>query len=64
MPIIALSLVFGIPRCADVLSAISAEVVIDGAIAAQEARHGPTGDLLHQLVDAEVQWVPHEEFSP
>ena len=61
--IIDLSLVFGIPRFAEVLSALSAEVVIDGAIAAQEGRDGPLGDLLHQLVDGEVQWVPHEEFK-
>lgn len=63
MRVIDLSLVFGIPRFADVLEAVLAEVVVEGATAATEAQGGPVADLLHHQLAVEVRWIPHEEFK-
>ncbi|MHA6513584.1 D-ribose pyranase [Tessaracoccus sp. Z1128] len=61
--VIDLSLVFGIPRFADVLGAVLSEVVVEGAVAAEEARAGEVGALLASTLEVDVEWVPHEELK-
>ncbi len=61
--VIDLSLVFGIPLFADVLAAVLSEVVVEGAVAAAEARRGPVEDLLADALDVAVTWVAHEQFK-
>lgn len=63
VPVVDLSLVFGIPSFADVMAALLAEVVVEGAVAAEEAVGGPVDDLLRRHLEATVQWVPHERFK-
>lgn len=61
--VVDLSLVFGIPRFADVLAAVLSEVVVEGAVAAVEARRGPVEDLLTGALEVDVTWVAHEQFK-
>ncbi|WP_353082919.1 D-ribose pyranase [Tessaracoccus lapidicaptus] len=61
--IIDLSLVFGIPRFVDTLSALLAEVVIEGAVAADEARGGPVEQILRDQLGADPEWVPHADLK-
>lgn len=62
VPVIDLALVFGIPRFTEVLDALLAEIVVEGAVAAEEARGGEVEDWLGQRV-AGLSYVPHEEFK-
>lgn len=61
--IIDLSLVFGIPRFVDTLSALLTEVVIEGAVAADEARGGPVEQILRDQLGADPEWVPHADLK-
>ncbi|AQX15665.1 D-ribose pyranase [Tessaracoccus lapidicaptus] len=61
--IIDLSLVFGIPRFVDTLSALLAEVVVEGAVAADEARGGPVEQILRDQLGADPEWVPHADLK-
>lgn len=61
--IIDLSLVFGIPRFADTLSALLTEVVIEGAVAADEARGGPVEQILRDQLGTDPEWVPHADLK-
>lgn len=61
--IIDLSLVFGIPRFEEVLTAVLAEVVVEGAVAADEARGGPVEALLRRELDVDPSWVAHDDLK-
>lgn len=61
--IIDLSLVFGIPRFVDTLSALLAEVVIEGAVAADEARGGAVEQILRDQLGVDPEWVPHADLK-
>lgn len=62
VPLVDLALVFGIPRFTDVLDAIRAEIVIEGATAAEEAIHSPAGAWLAERFDS-IDMIPHEELK-
>jgi len=62
LEVIDLSLVFGIPRFVDVVDAILEEVVLEGGIAAEEARGTDVGEWLNDRVES-IQYVPHEELK-
>jgi len=62
LEVIDLSLVFGIPRFVDVVDAILEEVVLEGGIAAEEARGTDVGAWLNDRVES-IQYVPHEELK-
>ncbi len=60
--VIDLSVVFGIPRFADVLDALLAEVVIEGGTAAEEVRGSEAGEWLSERISP-LTYVSHEEFK-
>lgn len=62
VPVIDLALVFGIPRFTEVLDALLAEIVVEAAVVAEEARGGEVEDWLGQRL-TELMYVPHEEFK-
>ena len=55
----------GIPRFADVLKAILAELQVESAVIASElsTRNPATFALLRDVLQVSVQQVPHEEFK-
>lgn len=63
VPVVDLSLRFGVPRFADVLAALLDEVVVEGATAAEEADPGPVADLLREALPIAPTWVAHEEHK-
>ncbi len=63
VPVIDLSLTFGVPRFAEALAAVLREVVIEGALGAEEARGGPIEALLAESLGFDAEWVPHEQLK-
>ncbi|MEM9477637.1 MAG: D-ribose pyranase [Pseudomonadota bacterium] len=60
VPSIDLAVTLGVPRFAEVLDAVLAEMVVEQAFAAEEA----TGDMRDLLAARGVTtWMPHEEFK-
>ncbi len=60
--VIDLSLVFGVPRFVDALDAILNEVVIEGGIAAEEARGSEAGQWMSDRVEP-LTYASHEELK-
>ena len=60
VPCIDLAVTLGVPRFAEVLDAVLAEMVVEQAFAAEEA----TGDMRDLLAARGVTtWMPHEAFK-
>lgn len=57
-----LAVVAGVPSFADVLAAVLDEVVIEGAVIADEAQGAPSSAVLTRYVPG-AGAVPHEEFK-
>lgn len=62
VPVVDLTLVFGIPRFTDVLDALLAEIVVEAGLAAEEVRGSQADDWLRERL-GEVAYVPHEQFK-
>ncbi|MDO5735836.1 MAG: D-ribose pyranase [Propionibacteriaceae bacterium] len=60
--VIDLSVVFGIPRFIDVLDAILSEVVVEGAVIAEEARSTDVNQWVSERLRP-VSYVPHEQLK-
>lgn len=62
VPVIDLAVVFGIPRFTEALDALLAEIVVEAAVAAEEARGAEVEDWLGPRLP-ELSYVPHEQFK-
>lgn len=62
VPVIDLALVFGVPTFDQTLRALLDEVVVEGAMAASEARGAVVEDLLTAVIGV-LEWVDHEELK-
>ena len=64
VPVVDLRLIFGIPRFADVLSAVVAEVAVESAVVATElADANPATDSVISSTLDGVRAVPHDELK-
>lgn len=62
VPVIDLALVFGVPTFDQTLRALLDEVVVEGAMAASEARGAVVEGLLTAVIGV-PEWVDHEELK-
>lgn len=62
VPVVDLALVFGVPRFCEVLDALLAEIVVEAAVAAEEAKGGEVEDWLRPRLTT-LSHIPHEEFK-
>ncbi len=62
VPVIDLALVHGVPRFEQVLDALLGEIVVQHAIAADEAQGTPAGAWLADRFD-EIEYISHEELK-
>ena len=64
VPVVDLAVIFGVPAFEVVLRAIAAEIVVEGAVIAEESvvRNPAVADLVGSLCD-DVSLVPHEELK-
>jgi len=64
VPVVDLAFVAGIPRFAEVVRGVLAELVIESAVAATEVKDGNPN--VHELLESalpNVRYVPHEELK-
>lgn len=62
VPVIDLALVFGVPRFTQVLDALLAEIVVEGAVAATEVHGSEADGWLRERLD-HVTYLPHVDFK-
>lgn len=60
VPAVDLTLVYGQPRFEDVLRAVAETLVVEGAVAAQEARGTAAEDWIRSAVNGPLSFVPHD----
>lgn len=60
VPLVDLSLVFGVPRFTEVLDALLGELVIESAVAANECRGSVVEEWLTERLTVDLAFISHE----